>query len=148
MRKSPTQLTLSVVDRLTGALPERVRYRYRTRLWRWRQVVKRMRIGLKYAAGTLTEPEARDLLWEAEQIAGIQSLESYGIESFTTEVLERFGIDLDEAPEYRKLAKEAIARMGGRFESAGHQRDVAAEFSMEFFIKYCNDDGLALKEDA
>ena len=98
---------------------------------------KKVKTALAYASDSLSEAQAEDMLYELERIAGSIPLESYDIQSFSRDVEDRFGIDLNNYPTYRDEAMSALARMGSKFESEGYLRETASDMTMEYFEHYC-----------
>lgn len=96
----------------------------------------------RYAAGTMNEGDALDLIRDAQPVAGCFALESLDIDRLHEEAVERWG----EVPGLHRLAGEAAQRVASKWSSSGDLAAAAREWALDLIADYARSEGITLVE--
>ena len=100
----------------------------------------RLRLAALYLTGRLTEFDAFTLMREMEDITGTHALETIDFKS----VLERAREQWEDHPELERLAREATARVGDKWNPTGDIAYAAEDWALEKIAEYAEEEGIEL----
>lgn len=110
--------------------------------WRLGQRLKHVARGLRYAAGCMTEDDAREMFGLCQHIAGWHPLEMLCVDDVLHAAIERWG----DNPALRELAEDACARVAERWVGISEVSDVSWDCVMDKIVEYAEERGIELSE--
>ena len=95
--------------------------------WRARVLMRRCRLGALYALGMIRQEDALDLLYDAEQAAGVHALGCISAAG----VADRLREDFEDGPELEEAAWSDAARVASKWDSDGESASSAIDWACD-----------------
>lgn len=113
---------------------------FSTAQYRTRARFSRYALAWRYLHHSLSCDDARGMIWELQDRAEYQILETLDLESTLESARDRWG----DIPELPKLCARAIARVGSKWESTGDAASAAEDWALDLIPDYAEQDGITL----
>jgi hypothetical protein len=110
--------------------------------WRFRLKfrLKRCRRAFHYALDTLSAEDAREILYDCDEIAGCHPLLTLTVDDTLEQALE----DYHDHPELRRLIADGCSYVGRKWEYYGDYLYEARRWAIDRAAEYAADEGIAL----
>ena len=113
--------------------------------WRWRlrHHWRRWLLAVAFARDNLTRDQALDLLYHAEEAAGVWPLATFDAEGVLQTARERWG----DNPALERLAHDAASRVASKWSGDdGHLAGAAEDWALDLLAEFAAQEGIELRE--
>lgn len=110
--------------------------------WRLRVNVQRVRHGLKYALGRLSQDDAQWMFCALQHTTGWYPLSILSVDDVLAQAAERYEI----TPQIEGFAASACARVHNKWSGTGDDVSAAEKWAMDLIRDYAASEGIVLRD--